>query len=170
MRIRGSRPALIVGAAVVALAAAGSGLLVARLGGARGYPVSSLHQGVTAANLQITPVFVVRTGEDILVLRPFAPDGSVPVGWCRGQGFFEDPVTGSKYDERGVYLAGPPTRGLDRVSSKVVRGVLQIAPGSVRAGPPPGQALPASTRPPCDWARAVFAPGVAAPPSPTAEP
>ena len=64
--------------------------------GARGYPVSSLHQGVTAANLQITPVFVVRTGEDILVLRPFAPDGSVPVGWCRGQGFFEDPVTGSK--------------------------------------------------------------------------
>jgi hypothetical protein len=157
-------------AAVVALAAAGSGLLVARFGAARGFPIASLKQGVTAANLQITPVFVVRDGSAILVLRPFAPGGTVPVAWCPGQGLFEDPVTGTKYDERGGYVAGPPTRGLDRVTSKVIRGVLQIAPEATTPGPPPGPTLPASGRPPCDWSRAMFAPGVAPPPSPTPEP
>ncbi len=155
---------------VVAVAAAGSGLLVARFSGARGFPVSDLRQGVTPANLQITPVFVVRRGDTVVVLRPFAPDGQVPVGWCSAQGFFEDPATGTKWDELGNYVAGPVARGLDRVTSKVVHGVLQIAPEAVLRGSPAGAAQPATARPRCDWAEAQFAPGVAAPPSPTPEP
>jgi hypothetical protein len=160
----------VAAALLVAFAAALTGLLVARFSGARGFPVADLRQGVTAANLQITPVFVVKRGGAVLVLRPFAPGGTVPVGWCPTQRFFEDPVTGTKYDEAGGYVAGPPTRGLDRLSSKIVDGVLQIAPDVVTPGAAPGAAVASTERPPCDWSRAVFAPGVAPPPSPTPEP
>lgn len=165
-RPSGRRIALSAGAAVVAVAAASSGLLFARLTGARGYPVSQLHAGVNAANLQITPMFVVKHGSSVIAIRPFAPDGSTPVGWCPAQGFFEDPATGSKFAEDGSYLAGPAPRGLDRFGSRVVDGVLQVAPGAEVPGPPRGPAVPVTSLPGCDWKRAVFAPGAAAPPSP----
>ena len=164
------RALLIAGAILVAVAAAGSGILVARFGGARGYPVSQLRPGVNAASLQITPVFAVRDGAAVVVLRPFAPDDRVPVAWCPAQGFFEDPASGSKFDREGRYLAGPATRGLDRISSKVVGGVLQIAPGATTPGAARSSEVPATSLPPCGWHTAVFAPGVAPPPSPTPEP
>jgi hypothetical protein len=160
---------LVAAALVVALAAGGSGLLVARFGGARGYPVDQLLEGVNPATLQITPMFVIRHGERAFALRPFAPDGTTAVAWCPSQGFFEDPVTGSKFDPDGRYLAGPAPRGLDRIASRVVDGVLQVAPGETVPGPPRQAAVPATSLPPCDWPTARFAPGVAVPPSPTPE-
>jgi hypothetical protein len=156
--------------AVLAVAAAAAGLSIARTGSLRGYPLAQLHQGVSAAALQVTPAFVYRSGSSIVVLRPFAPDSPIPVAWCPVQRFFEDPETGSKWRADGMYLAGPATRGLDRLRSKVVQGVLQVAPGAVAEGPPRQAARPATAEPPCDWAGAVFAPGVRLPASPTAEP
>jgi hypothetical protein len=132
--------------------------------------LAQLHEGVSAATLQVSPAFVYRHGSAIVVLRPFAPDSPVAVAWCPAQRFFEDPETGSKWRADGAYLAGPATRGLDRVRSKVVQDVLQVAPGAVEEGPPRQAVRPASAEPPCDWARAVFAPGVRLPASPTAEP
>jgi len=161
------RALVIVGVLVVAVAAAVSGLLVARFSEARGFPISQLREGVNPATLQITPMFVVRHGGSAFALRPFAPDSQTPVGWCRGQGFFEDPATGSKWDEEGRYLAGPALRGLDRLRSKIVLGVLQVAPGEVDLGSPRAAYRPATDLPPCDWATAAFAPGVAPPPSPS---
>ena len=137
------RTAVIVGILVVAAAAAGSGLLVARFGEARGFPVSQLKEGVNPATLQITPMFVVRRGGSAFALRPFAPDSQTPVGWCGGQGFFEDPTTGSKWDGDGRYLAGPALRGLDHLRSKIVNGVLQVAPGEVDLGDPRSSYRPA---------------------------
>jgi hypothetical protein len=156
-------------ALVVAVAAAGSGLLVARFGGARGFPVDQLREGVNPAALQITPMFVIRHGESAFALRPFAPDGTMAVAWCPSQGFFEDPVTGSKFDPDGRYLAGPASRGLDRMASRVVNGVLQVAPGETVPGPPRPAEVSATSLPPCDWSTARFAPGVTVPPSPTPE-
>jgi hypothetical protein len=157
------------GVVVLAVGAAASGLLVARTGSARGFPLSDLHQGVTAATLQVSPAFVYRAGTRITVLRPFAPDSPIPVGWCAAQGFFEDPENGSKFGPDGRYLAGPASRGLDRLRSTIVQGVLQVAPGEVTPGPERGATVPATNLPSCDWSTAVFAPGVAAPPSPTPE-
>jgi hypothetical protein len=160
---------LAVGVAALAVGAAGAGLSIARTGSLRGYPLAQLHEGVSAAALQVSPAFVYRHGSTILVLRPFAPDSPIPVAWCPAQRFFEDPETGSKWRADGSYLAGPATRGLDRLRSKVVGDVLQVAPGAVAEGPPRGTARPATAEPPCDWANAIFAPGVTAPPSPTPE-
>ncbi len=169
--MRDSLKKILLAAGVVALAAgaAGAGLLVARTGNARGYPLASLRDGVSAATLQVTPVFVDREGSRVVVLRPFAPDSPIPVGWCPRQGFYEDPETGSKFRPDGTYLAGPATRGMDRVRATVVGGVLQIAPGEVTPGAKRLAAVLARSLPACDWSRAVFAPGVAAPPSPTPE-
>jgi hypothetical protein len=165
------KAALVVGVVVLAAGAGAAGLMVARTGNARGYPVSDLPEGVSAATLQVTPAFLYRHGSNVLALRPFAPDSPVPVAWCPAQRFFEDPSTGSKFRPNGDYLAGPADRGLDRISSTVVGGVLQIAPGRVEPGRKRGLAIVLATSlPPCDWRHAVFAPGVAAPPSPTAEP
>ena len=164
------RTALVtLGVLALAATAAAAGLAIARTGNARGYPVSQLPQGVSAALLQVTPSFVYRRGSTAVVFRPFAPDSPVPVGWCPEQGFFEDPETGSKFAPDGTYLAGPATRGLDRLRTIIVDGVLQVAPGNVLTGPARAQARPATAEPRCDWAHAVFAPGVALPASPTPE-
>jgi hypothetical protein len=160
---------LAAGVVLLAAGAASAGLMVARTGNARGYPVSGLRQGVSAASLQVTPAFVYRHGSSIVVLRPFAPDSIVAVGWCPAQGFFEDPSTGSKFRPDGSYLAGPADRGMDRISSEVVDGVLQIAPGATIPGQKRLAEVLATSLPPCDWHHAVFAPGVAPPPSPTPE-
>jgi hypothetical protein len=161
---------LAVGVAALAVAAAGAGLSIARTGSLRGYPLAQLHEGVSAATLQVSPAFVYRHGSAIVVLRPFAPDSPTPVAWCPAQRFFEDPETGSKWGADGSYLAGPATRDLDRLRSKVVGDVLQVAPGAVAEGSARQAERPATSEPPCDWAKAVFAPGVRLPASPTPEP
>jgi hypothetical protein len=158
-----------LGVLALAAIAAAAGLAIARTGSARGYPVSQLPDGVSGALLQVTPSFVYRHGPTVLVLRPFAPDSPVPVAWCPQQGFFEDPETGSKWTADGRYLAGPATRGLDRLRSIILDGVLQIAPGDVSNGPPRTHARAATSEPPCDWPHAVFAPGIELPASPTPE-
>jgi hypothetical protein len=160
---------LAAGVILLAAGAASAGLMVARTGNARGYPVSDLPQGVSAATLQVTPAFVYRHGSSIVVLRPFAPDSTVAVAWCPAQGFFEDPSTGSKFRPDGTYLAGPAERGMDRISATVVGGVLQIAPGATLQGRKRLAEVLTTSLPACDWHRALFAPGVAAPPSPTPE-
>jgi len=164
------RAFFIVGAVVLAALAALAGILVARSGGVRGFPIDQLKQGVNAANLQITPMFVIRDRTYAFAIRPFSPDGTDPVVWCPGQGFFESPVTGSKFSGvDGAYIAGPAPRGLDRYASTIVNGVLTVDPTRIDSGPPRGKAVPATKLPPCDWAKALAPPGVAIPLTPTPE-
>ena len=161
---------LFVAGVVVLVALAGlAGIMVARFGNARGYPVENLHQGVNPANLQLTPMFVVRRGDTIWALRPFVPESTDPVAWCPKQGFFESPVTGAKFAVSGDYLAGPAPRGMDAYDTIVVgRGrppggpvVRPLRPEGRAAGPrrppaplrlgdgpvPPEVALPGSPTP-----------------------
>ena len=161
---------LFLGGVVVLAALAGlGGLLVARFGNARGYPVSALKQGVNPANLQLTPMFVIRRADSVYALRPFVPESTDPVAWCPKQGFFESPVTGAKFALSGAYLAGPAPRGMDAFRTVVVGGVLQVEPGNVQFGLRAEAPVPADHLPPCDWSTAQFAPGVALPGSPTPE-
>jgi hypothetical protein len=162
------RTVFVVGALLLAALAALAGLLVARSAGARGFPVDQLKQGVNAANLQITPMFVIRDRTYAIAIRPFSPGATDPVVWCPGEGFFESPVTGSKFSGvDGAYIAGPAPRGLDRYASTVVDGVLTVDPTKVDPGPPRTQAVPATKLPPCDWKTAIPAPGVVLPATPT---
>jgi len=166
----GHRALFVAGVVVLAALALLAGIMVARFGNARGYPVGDLHEGVNPANLQLTPMFVIRRGDTIWALRPFVPDSTDPVAWCPGQGFFESPVTGAKFAISGDYLAGPAPRGMDVYDTTVVGGdVLQVDPSSVRFGLKAQQQVPAEHLPPCDWATAQFPPQVALPGSPTPE-
>jgi hypothetical protein len=162
---------LFVAGVVVLVALAGlAGVMVARFGNARGYPVGNLHQGVNPANLQLTPMFVVRRADTIWALRPFVPESTDLVAWCPRQGFFESPVTGAKFAVNGDYLAGPAPRGLDAYDTTVVGGdVLQVDPSSIHFGLKPPEQVPADHLPPCEWATAQFPPQVALPGSPTPE-
>ena len=161
---------LFVGGVVVLAALAGlAGLLVARFGNVRGYPVSNLKQGVNPANLQLTPMFVIRRADSVYALRPFVPESTDPVAWCPKQGFFESPVTGAKFALSGAYLAGPAPRGMDAFRTVVVDGVLQVEPAELQFGLNAETPVPADHLPPCDWSTARFAPGVALPGSPTPE-
>jgi len=165
------RIVFIAGALVLAALAALAGLLVARSAGARGYPVGQLKEGVNAANLQITPMFVVRDGSFAFAIRPFTPAGGTdPVAWCPKQGFFEAWSTGAKFGVDGAYIAGPAPSGLDRYASTIVNGVLTVDPTKVDPGPPRGPATPATKLPTCDWSTAVFPPGVVPQGSPTPQP
>jgi len=102
------RTVFVIGAVLLAALAALAGLLVAKSAGARGFPVDELKEGVNAANLQITPMFVIRDRTYAIAIRPFSPGATDPVVWCPREGFFESPVTGSKFSGvDGAYIAGP---------------------------------------------------------------
>jgi hypothetical protein len=159
----------LVGVVVLVALAGLAGIMVARFGNARGYPVDSLNEGVNPANLQLTPMFVIRRGDTVYALRPFSPDSTDPVAWCPGQGFFESPVTGAKFALSGAYLAGPVPRGMDAYRTQVTDGVLQVYPSDVLFGLKRNEEVPANHLPPCDWATAAFPPNVALPGSPTPE-
>jgi hypothetical protein len=165
----GHRILWVAGVVVVVILAGLAGVMVARFGNARGYPLDSLQQGVNPANLQLTPMFVIRRGDSVYALRPFTPDANDAVAWCPNQGFFESPVTGAKFALSGAYLAGPVPRGMDAYRTVVADGVLQVYPADVQFGLKRDEEVPADHLPPCDWATATFAPGVAIPGSPTPE-
>jgi hypothetical protein len=166
----GQRVLFVAGVVVLAALAGLAGVMVARFGNARGYPVDNLHQGVNPADLQLTPMFVVRRNDSIWALRPFVPDSTDPIAWCPRQGFFESPVTGAKFAITGDYLAGPAPRGMDAYDTTVVGGdVLQVDPSSVHFGLRPPEQVPVDHLPACDWSTAQFPPQVALPGSPTPE-
>jgi hypothetical protein len=165
----GHRVLWVIGVVVLAALAGLAGVMVARFGNARGYPMEQLQQGVNPASLQLTPMFVVRRGDDVWALRPFVPESTDPIAWCPAQGFFESPVTGAKFAVTGAYIAGPAPRGMDAFRTQVVGDVLQVFPDDVHFGLVAQEQVPADKLPACDWSTARFAPGVARPGSPTPE-
>ena len=55
-----------------------------------------------------------------------------------GEGWFEDPAHGTKFDRLGNYELGPAPRGLDRLATLVQDGVVWVNPNEVTLGPPRG--------------------------------
>lgn len=77
-------------------------------------------------------VFVWRvSGKDVVVFSRSCTDLSCPVTYDPGSGWFYCPCHGGIFDEEGVNVAGPPPRPLDRFSTRVTGGVLEIDLNSI---------------------------------------
>jgi hypothetical protein len=49
--------------------------------------------------------------------------------------WFEDQAHGAKFDRLGRYVLGPAPRGLDRLATLVLDGVVWVNPNEVTLGP-----------------------------------
>jgi hypothetical protein len=58
--------------------------------------------------------------------------------YCESSMWFEDPAHGTKFDRLGHYAAGPAPRGLDRLATTVLDGVVWVNPNEITVGPPRG--------------------------------
>ena len=59
-----------------------------------------------------------------------------PIRYCESSMWFEDPAHGTKFDRLGNYVAGPAPRGLDRLATIVLDGVIWVNPNEITTGPP----------------------------------
>lgn len=139
-----------------------------------GVLLSQVKQGMNPANLNYMPMFVYRRGDRIVAVKGFAPGTpgqETAVAWCPAQGFFENPVDGSKFGPTGLYLAGPGTASMDRFPVTIQQGQLYVNPNHLIRQPPGSVSRPVSALPACDWRTARFAPGAAVPSAgPTPQP
>ncbi|MGH2711561.1 MAG: hypothetical protein ACRDH9_10210 [Actinomycetota bacterium] len=63
------------------------------------------------------------------------------IAFCRQSQYFQE-IHGGMWDRFGYYMNGPPTRGMDRVASRVVKGTVEIKVTRVTKGPPRGAGPP----------------------------
>lgn len=65
-----------------------------------------------------------------------------PIAYCEEASTFQELSHGSKWDRFGYYLDGPAPRGMDRIASRVVDGMVEINLSIVTDGPPRGAGPP----------------------------
>jgi hypothetical protein len=58
--------------------------------------------------------------------------------YCESSMWFEDRAHGTKFDRLGNYATGPAPRGLDRLATTVLDGVVWVNPNEITVGPPRG--------------------------------
>lgn len=66
-----------------------------------------------------------------------------PIAYCRESSSFQE-IHGSMWDLFGYYFEGPASRGMDRVASQVVDGIVEIKVTDVTQGAPRGAGPPES--------------------------
>jgi hypothetical protein len=74
-----------------------------------------------------------------IALLARSPQMGEPVEYCPSSDWFEDPAHGSKFDRLGRYELGPAPRGLARMRTVVLDGVVWVNPSEVTLGPPRGE-------------------------------
>ncbi len=74
---------------------------------------------------------------DITIFDPRCTHMGCPYEWRTGEGVFKCGCHGGVFDIEGRVLAGPPSRPLDRLKSRVVDGELYVGKG-VPSGTSPG--------------------------------
>jgi Rieske Fe-S protein len=100
-------------------------------------PLSEVPEGVTAwTDGDRHGGFLVRDGQDVLLLSDRSPHLGAPVGWCPRLGVFVDVLYGSYFDRSGRYIGGPSPRGLDRLGLVVIGDVARFEPQRSEPGPP----------------------------------
>ncbi len=82
--------------------------------------------------------YLTRIEGEIVALSETCTHLGCRVPWCATSGQFECPCHGSVFNRAGDYIAGPSPRGLDRYSTEVVDGIVEIDTSSADLGPPPG--------------------------------
>ena len=109
-------------------------------------------------------VFVVDTDAGPVALAEASPHLGHPLLFCASADAFQG-EHGEVFDRRGFYVAGPASRGMDRVAVRVEDALVQVDLDEVRAGPPRGAGPPAELAgPPCEVPGAEVRPGFAAEP------
>jgi hypothetical protein len=81
-------------------------------------------------------LFVIRTGRTFLALSaisPHRPEIGERVLYCPA-GYFVGPH-GELFDGRGLYIAGPSPRGMDRYKARVTGGVIEVDLSTHLVGP-----------------------------------
>ena len=86
--------------------------------------------------LPSTRVFLVDTDSGPLALSSRSPHLGDRIAFCEPSDTFVELGHGGLFDREGRYLSGPPTRGMDRVASRVAGGVVEIDPAVLTPGPP----------------------------------
>jgi hypothetical protein len=85
-------------------------------------------------------VFLVQ-GDPPLALSGISSHIRHPIAYCRENSSFME-IHGSIWDRFGHYWGGPASRGMDRVASRVVDGVVEIKVTEITEGPPRGTGSP----------------------------
>ncbi|MGH2767060.1 MAG: Rieske (2Fe-2S) protein, partial [Actinomycetota bacterium] len=80
-------------------------------------------------------LFVVRTDDGPIALSARTPHLGHRALYCPFADAFQE-AHGAVFDRRGFALAGPVSRGLDRLPARVRDGVVEVDPSEVVAGPP----------------------------------
>ena len=112
--------------------------------------LASVPAGVSTRSLQGTPVFLVRRGHEVAVLRTDVQHlpGERELWWCAQDHRFVSPLHGEVFDVAGQKLGGPSRAGLSRFRATVARDIVTIDVHTVVPGPPIG----AHKRLPRGWA------------------
>ncbi len=84
-----------------------------------------------------------------IALLARSPQMGEPVEYCPSSDWFEDPAHGSKFDRFGRYELGPAPRGLDRMASIVLDGVVWVDPTGITLGSPREEKAAAPAGPFC---------------------
>ncbi len=93
---------------------------------------------------------VANPPQSPIALLARSPQMGEPVKYCPSSGWFEDPAHGSKFDRLGRYELGPAPRGLDRMASLVLEGIVWVDPAEITLGPPRGEQAAAPAGPFCN--------------------
>ena len=88
---------------------------------------------------QLHAYVVADPGGTPITLIAESPQMGEPVELCPTSMWFEDAAHGSKFDQLGHYALGPAPRGLDRLPTTVLDGVVLVDPTRTLLGPPRGE-------------------------------
>jgi hypothetical protein len=88
---------------------------------------------------QLHAYVVADPGGTPITLIARSPQMGEPVELCATSMWFEDAAHGSKFDQLGRYAIGPAPRGLDRLPTTVLDGVVVVDPTRTLLGPPRGE-------------------------------
>jgi hypothetical protein len=88
---------------------------------------------------QLHAYVVADPGGTPITLIAESPQMGEPVELCATSMWFEDAAHGSKFDQLGRYAIGPAPRGLDRLPTIVLDGVVLVDPSRTLLGPPRGE-------------------------------
>jgi len=72
------------------------------------------------------PVFVVRQGEELVILTAFCTHLGCPTFWSAPQQKIGCPCHGGRYNNFGKVLGGPPPRDLPRLAYKIEDGIVYL--------------------------------------------
>ena len=98
--------------------------------------LAAVPEGVSARTLGGTAVFLVRQGDAVttFLTDPHGTPGLHILWWCPNEQVFIEPAHAEAFDILGRIVGGPPSRGLDRLTTTVKERTVVVRTDSVIRG------------------------------------